>query len=238
MTAIPSPDPGSGVVGGRPGRPGPARPRRGGATRCGRPRRPGPLGKVVTQGVPVMSGRRLPSMLGQLPAVLGARVGGLAGRPGSGPLPRRCLTGNTSRILHRWRRKPSPSLSWRSAPGDGRDGQPPVSPGGGEDAPSARAALLASSTARPGPPDVPVARVLAPCASSWTDVYVWHWHTSHGRKSCSPWDAPRGGELVARTAVADAGRRWRVGCPRLCRPRRRPGSADSPARHWRYLHDM
>jgi hypothetical protein len=30
-----------------------------------------PWGKVVVQGVPVVSARRLPSMLGQLPAVLG-----------------------------------------------------------------------------------------------------------------------------------------------------------------------
>jgi len=31
-----------------------------------------PWGKVVTQGVPVVSARRLPSMLRQLPAVLGS----------------------------------------------------------------------------------------------------------------------------------------------------------------------
>jgi hypothetical protein len=38
-----------------------------------------PWGKVVTQGVPVVSARRLPSMLGTLPAVLGPeRVVGLA----------------------------------------------------------------------------------------------------------------------------------------------------------------
>jgi hypothetical protein len=38
-----------------------------------------PWGKVVTQGVPVLSARRLPSMLRQLPAVLGPeRVAGLA----------------------------------------------------------------------------------------------------------------------------------------------------------------
>jgi hypothetical protein len=30
-----------------------------------------PWGKVVTDGVPVVAARRLPSMLGQLPAVLG-----------------------------------------------------------------------------------------------------------------------------------------------------------------------
>jgi hypothetical protein len=38
-----------------------------------------PWGKVVTQGVPVVSARRLPSMLRQLPAVLGPeRVAALA----------------------------------------------------------------------------------------------------------------------------------------------------------------
>ena len=38
-----------------------------------------PWGKVVTQGVPVVSARRLPSMLRQLPAVLGPeRVAWLA----------------------------------------------------------------------------------------------------------------------------------------------------------------
>ena len=38
-----------------------------------------PWGKVVTQGVPVVAARRLPSMLCQLPAVLGPeRVGALA----------------------------------------------------------------------------------------------------------------------------------------------------------------
>jgi hypothetical protein len=38
-----------------------------------------PWGKVVADGVPVVAARRLPSMLGQLPAVLGPeRVAGLA----------------------------------------------------------------------------------------------------------------------------------------------------------------
>jgi hypothetical protein len=38
-----------------------------------------PWGKVVMQGVPVVAARRLPSMLGQLPAVLGPeRVANLA----------------------------------------------------------------------------------------------------------------------------------------------------------------
>jgi hypothetical protein len=38
-----------------------------------------PWGKVVTQGVPVVAARRLPSMLRQLPAVLGSeRVAWLA----------------------------------------------------------------------------------------------------------------------------------------------------------------
>jgi hypothetical protein len=40
-----------------------------------------PWGKVVTQGVPVVSVRRLPSMLRQLPAILGPeRVAWLADR--------------------------------------------------------------------------------------------------------------------------------------------------------------
>jgi hypothetical protein len=51
-----------------------------------------PWGKVVSDGVPVLPARRLPSMLRQLPAVLGPeRVAWLAGRPGPGPLPRRRL---------------------------------------------------------------------------------------------------------------------------------------------------
>jgi hypothetical protein len=38
-----------------------------------------PWGKVVTDGVPVVAARRLPSLLGALPAVLGPeRVAGLA----------------------------------------------------------------------------------------------------------------------------------------------------------------
>ena len=38
-----------------------------------------PWGKVITDGVPVVAARRLPSMLRQLPAVLGPeRVAGLA----------------------------------------------------------------------------------------------------------------------------------------------------------------
>jgi hypothetical protein len=38
-----------------------------------------PWGKVVADGVPVVAARRLPSMLGQLPAVLGPeRIAGLA----------------------------------------------------------------------------------------------------------------------------------------------------------------
>jgi hypothetical protein len=53
-----------------------------------------PWGKVVTDGVPVVSARRLPCMLRQLPVVLGPERGSLAGRPGPGPLPRRRVTGN------------------------------------------------------------------------------------------------------------------------------------------------
>jgi hypothetical protein len=42
-------------------------------------RAPVPWGKVVTQGVPVVAAKRLPSMLRQLPAVLGPeRVAWLA----------------------------------------------------------------------------------------------------------------------------------------------------------------
>jgi len=47
-----------------------------------------PWGKVVMNGVPVLPARRLPSMLRQLPAVLGPeRVAWLADRPGSASTP-------------------------------------------------------------------------------------------------------------------------------------------------------
>ena len=59
------------VVRGRPGRSGPARPGPGGGADRGRPRAQVPWGKVVVDGVPVVPARRLPSMLRQLPAVLG-----------------------------------------------------------------------------------------------------------------------------------------------------------------------
>jgi hypothetical protein len=40
-----------------------------------------PWGKVVTDGVPVLPARRLPSMLCELPAIVGPeRVAGLAGQ--------------------------------------------------------------------------------------------------------------------------------------------------------------
>ena len=51
-----------------------------------------PWGKVVTNGVPVVAARRLPSMLRALPAVLGPERVGIPGRSGPGPLPRRRLT--------------------------------------------------------------------------------------------------------------------------------------------------
>jgi hypothetical protein len=47
-----------------------------------------PWGKVVVNGVPVVAAGRLPSMLRQLPAVLGPeRVAALAPRPGSASMP-------------------------------------------------------------------------------------------------------------------------------------------------------
>ena len=52
-----------------------------------------PWGKVVMDGVPVVSARHLPSMLRQLPSVLGPRARRLAGRLGPGPLPCRRLPG-------------------------------------------------------------------------------------------------------------------------------------------------
>jgi Nuclease-related domain len=74
-----APDPAGSVVRGRPGCPGPARPGHGGAADRGHPWCAGPLGKVIVGGVPVVSARRLPSMLRQLPAVLGPeRVADLA----------------------------------------------------------------------------------------------------------------------------------------------------------------
>jgi Nuclease-related domain len=53
-----------------------------------------PWGKVVADGVPVVAARRLPSMLRQLPAVLGPERVAVLGRPGPGPLPRRRVTCN------------------------------------------------------------------------------------------------------------------------------------------------
>ena len=55
-----------------------------------------PWGKVVIDGVPVVSAKRLPSMLRQLPVLLGPRAGRLAGRPGPNPLPWRRLTAGTA----------------------------------------------------------------------------------------------------------------------------------------------
>jgi hypothetical protein len=47
-----------------------------------------PWGKMATQGVPVVAAKRLPSMLGQLPAVLGPeRSPGWPARPGSASTP-------------------------------------------------------------------------------------------------------------------------------------------------------
>ena len=56
-----------------------------------------PWGKVVIDGVPVVSARRLPSMLRAAPGGAGARAGRRPGRPGPGPLPRRRLTCNQCR---------------------------------------------------------------------------------------------------------------------------------------------
>jgi hypothetical protein len=54
-----------------------------------------PWGKVVMEGVPVVPAGRLPSMLRQLPAVLGPRAGRRPGQPGPNPLPRCRLTAGT-----------------------------------------------------------------------------------------------------------------------------------------------
>jgi hypothetical protein len=184
-----------GVLGGRPGRPGPARPGHGRGADHGRPRRPGPLGQGRHRRRAHRVGPTPAKHAWPAPGHAGTRAGRLAGRPGPGSLPRRRLTGNARRILHWWRWKSSLPCLVGCAPGGGRDGQPPVSPGGGEDGPSARAGLLASSTARLGPPDVPMARVLEPCASSWTDAYVCHWHTSHRPEELLPMGCPLEGEL-------------------------------------------
>jgi hypothetical protein len=66
-----------------------------------------PWGKVVIDGVPVVPARRLPSMLRQLPAVLGPeRVADLAKQVRVG-FPRRRLTRKTSRVAN-GRRNASP----------------------------------------------------------------------------------------------------------------------------------
>jgi hypothetical protein len=94
----PRPDTGSGVVGGRPGRPGPARPRGGRGADRGRPRRPGPLGQG---GHRRRAGRGGPAPAKHAlcpPGGAGGRAGRLAGRPGPGPLPRRRLTCFTRRV--------------------------------------------------------------------------------------------------------------------------------------------
>jgi Nuclease-related domain len=68
-----------GVLGGRPGRPGPARPRRGRGALVAVHGVQVPWGKVVVDGVRVVTARRLPSRLRQLPVVLRPeRVTGLA----------------------------------------------------------------------------------------------------------------------------------------------------------------
>ena len=71
--------PANGELRGRPSRPGPDRPGRGGAADRGRPWRPGALGQGAHEWCAVVAARRLPSMLRQLPAVLGPeRVADLA----------------------------------------------------------------------------------------------------------------------------------------------------------------
>jgi Nuclease-related domain len=123
----PCPHLAGGVLGGRSGRPGPARPRGGRGAHRGRPWRPGPLGQGRhgrgTGGDGLAPARHASSAPGRA----GARAGRLAGRPGPGPLPRRRLTGNASEspidatvafFL------PFPAL--RPAPGGGRDGHSPV----------------------------------------------------------------------------------------------------------------
>jgi hypothetical protein len=58
-----------------------------------------PWGKVVMNGVPVVSARRLPSMLRAPPGGAGARAGRRPGRPGPDPLLPCRLTHNACRIM-------------------------------------------------------------------------------------------------------------------------------------------
>jgi hypothetical protein len=110
-----------------------------------------PWGKVVIDGVPVVPAKRLPDMLRQLPAVLGPeRVAWLADqarlRFHAAAWPQSCTAaaGKPNSSLY-----PSPSRA-ASAPGSGRDGQPTEAVSGGSgNAPSARAAWLASFAALP-----------------------------------------------------------------------------------------
>ena len=75
----PCPHPTGGGLRSRPGRLGPARPGRGRGAHRGRARRPGPLGQGGHRRGAGGGGRRLPSMLRALPAVLGPeRVAWLA----------------------------------------------------------------------------------------------------------------------------------------------------------------
>ena len=88
----PRPYPGSGVVGGRPGRPGPARPRDGRGANHGRPWHPGPLGQGGHQRRAGPGGPTPAQHASPVPGGAGVRAGGLAHRPSPAPVPRRCLT--------------------------------------------------------------------------------------------------------------------------------------------------
>jgi Nuclease-related domain len=94
----PRPYPGSGVVGGRPGRPRPARPRGGRGADRGRPWRPGPLGQGGHRRGAGGGGPAPAKHASRPSGGAGTRVGRLAGRPGPGQLPRRRLTCSPRRV--------------------------------------------------------------------------------------------------------------------------------------------
>jgi hypothetical protein len=73
-----------GVMGGRPGRPGPTRPGMAVVPIVAVHGARVPWGKVVSDGVPVLAATRLPGLLRALPAVLGPeRVAAVPARPES-----------------------------------------------------------------------------------------------------------------------------------------------------------